>query len=369
MTDSTIHKGGWDGSSQPARATVFEKITLDYLPPRPDWWLVRPDEITTIVRGAARGVVKKIATTPLGYPVWTLTYGGQPPAPGTATWVSASASQNWKAYKTGDDEMQTVVIACGIHGAEPEAVIGSLNLISLLETGLDLRGKPRQGLVKLAESYRLIILPCVNMDGRSVSPDHLNGVTPHDFRRVSQGWRKDGSLIGYPGCKEYAPLHREDVAHFGGYPNSDGYNIMHDCEPSGIRTAEAAALLRVIADEQADLLLNCHSHEFPPMLIGASAITYPAHRQRISDYRRRVFDALQAAGLRPKPVEERKPGTALNIDTAAMMASGALTATFEQPAVAGWSFDDVVDTFYTFVETFLEWGIKEPFAQRDKLAD
>jgi len=51
-----------------------------------------------------------------------------------------------------------------------------------------------------------------------------------------------------------------------------------------------------------------------------------------------------------------------------VMASGGLTVTFEQSAAAEWSFDEVLEIHYTVIETFLEWGLKEPFSPRQIVA-
>ena len=139
----------------------------------------------------------------------------------------------------------------GVPPAETESVAGAVNMLSLLETGRDLKGNPRPHLLDLMSRYRVVILPCVNMDGRAVSPDHLRGADLDQFRRASQGYWTDGTEIGYPACKEYAPLPLERVGHPGGYPNADGYNIQHDCCPGDLRTPEARGVLKLVADEQA----------------------------------------------------------------------------------------------------------------------
>lgn len=108
-----------------------------------------------------------------------------------------------------------MVWCAGIHGAEAESVAFAVNLIELLEHGADLLGRSHERLVSLLGHYRLIVLPCVNMDGRSISPDHLRGVPYETFRRVSQGCWLDGSLIGWRGSKEFFPLPLDRVAHPG----------------------------------------------------------------------------------------------------------------------------------------------------------
>ncbi|GMU94284.1 MAG: hypothetical protein AMXMBFR7_52480 [Planctomycetota bacterium] len=345
----------------------MNRYEIPGLAERPTWWRVRPDEISAQVQAARKGSVRNLATTPGGFPVWSLAYGGAPPAASASNWPSGSSSRNLASYKTGTGERQSVMLLCGIHGAEPEGVIGALNVISLLERGEDLRGQARPDLLALLARYRLLILPCVNMDGRAVSPDHLRGASDDQFRRASQGYWKDGSLIGYPTCKEYAPLPLDRVGHPGGYPNAAGYNIMHDAAPGDLRTEEARAVLKLAADEQVDLILNMHSHSIAARMLGQTQLCYPLHHSRNVAYQQRTHDALQAAGLRPAPVMAPGKG-ALNINTALAMACGGLPLTFEYPTTEPWSFDELLEHTYVVLKCMLEHGLAEPFSPRESVA-
>lgn len=347
---------------------TFARCEIPGLVERPAWWPVRCAEITAAVKAVKKGQAQDIATTPGGRPVWAVAYGAAPAKAGTATWAIGSNSRSMASYKTNEAGPQVVMLVCGVHAAEAESIAGAVNLLSLLETGKDLRGRERPKLVELASKYRLVIFPCVNMDGREISPDHLRGASQHDFVRASQGEWNDGRLIGYPDCKEYAPLPLEKVKHPGGYPNGDGYNIMHDCAPGDIRAAEARALLKLTAVEQADLILHMHSHEIGGQILGAPLLAYPLHVERTHAYKQRVFDSLTAAGLRPAFVHKYEQRGGLNLAAATTMASGGLSIVFEQSADAAWSFDEMLDTFYVTVETFLEWGQKEPFSPRQAVA-
>jgi len=342
----------------------YGRFEIPGLQERPPWWCVRPGEITAAVEAATKGEVRRIATTPGGFPVWAVAYGPPQARPGTATWCIGSNSRNMASYRTSENTPQVVVLLCGVHGAEAESVAGAVNMLSLLETGRDLKDDCRPHLLDLMSRYRVVILPCVNMDGRAVSPDHLRGADPDQFRRASQGYWADGTEIGYPACKEYAPLPRERVGHPGGYPNAEGYNIQHDCCPGDLRTPEARGVLKLVADEQADLVLNLHSHTIGGQVLGDSLLAYPLHVQRVHAYKQRIHDALEAKGLRPASVHPIEQRSGLNLNTACVMASGGLAVTFEQSATAEWSFDEALEIHYTVVETFLEWGLKEPFSPR-----
>ena len=215
------------------RPTRFKPIELPGLEPRPDFWKVRPQEIIDICERATKCSRREIiAHTPLGYPVYALFYGDFHDAPPQTNWSAGASSTTWKNYMGNPPPAkQTFLLLAGVHGAEPECVAGTMNLIQELETGRDFRGKTHRELTDLIAKYRFIIVPCANMDGRAISPDHLRGVAWHDFRAASQGTWKDGSLVGWRGSKSWFPLPLDKVSYPGGYPNADGYNIMHDATP------------------------------------------------------------------------------------------------------------------------------------------
>lgn len=354
-------------SAQNPKATYhFQRFPTPGLAPRPSWWKVRPDEITSIVKSVKKGTYTPIATTPGGLPVWAVIFGGTPPKQGTSTWSSGADSGSPQTYDTHSvSGKQVVMLLCCVHGAEPESVAGSVNLITLLETGKDLLGESHPHLVDLISKYRLIIVPCLNMDGRSVSPDHLKGISDTLFVRASQGIWKNGSTIGYPACKGFQPLPMDKVTHPGGYVNALGYNLMYDVVPGQMQN-EGKGLFDLAAKEQVDLMLNMHSHEIGPRVMGASYLSYPLNIKRTREYQQLVHDALDKAGLRPTEVLPENSRSGINLNTALTICSGGLAMTFEQPTAAGWSFEESLKIYYMTVETLLENGLKEPFSPRGK---
>ena len=263
---------------------------------------------------------------------------------------------------------QTVCLLAGIHGAEPEGVAGVLNVISLLERGCDLRGREEPELLDLLRAYRLVILPCVNMDGRAISPDHLRGCSFEEFRDASQGSWADGSLIGWLGSKEYFPLPLDRVRFPGGYPNSEGYNIMHDASPGNLRTAEAKGVLETVEAYEVDFLLNLHSGSEVPMVCVPGNLNYPENIRRGRRICQACHTALAEAGLRPSasglPAEA---SNALTLNTLITLASGALALTVELPARGPATFDERLDAQYVILKTALADGLRTPFADRERL--
>lgn len=335
--------------------------------PRPDWWLVRPGEITAACESVKRGRDEVIATTPGNYPVHAVFYGDfSEPAPQT-NWSAGSSSTSNTSYFRRAGLPPTVVWCAGIHGAEAESVAFAVNLIALLEQGHDLLGRKHNKLCELLQHYRLILIPCVNMDGRAISPDHLHGVPYEEFRRVSQGVWLDGSLIGWRGSKEYFPLPLDRVAYPGGYPNSEGFNIMHDACPGHIRTAEAKALLQLVERYSVDLVLNAHSCEGAPTLLAPSEFNYRTHVERGLRACDTVNPALFRAGLRPDPGTGFQPGKQVNLNNLFSLASGALALTLECTVWNNLSFEQMLDVNFVTLETMLESGLTDPFVDRKNL--
>ncbi len=344
----------------------FEPMTISGLEPRPEWWRVRPAEITGTCEAVRRGRHQVIAQTPGGYPVHAVFYGDfSEPAPQT-NWSAGSAA-GVDCYFRRAGMPQTVVWCAGIHGAEAEGVAFAVNLIELLEHGRDLLGRRHDRLLEMLDSYRLVILPCVNMDGRAISPDHLRGVPYEVFRRASQGVWPDGSLIGWLGSKEYFPLPLDRVSYPGGYPNSEGFNIMHDACPGHIRTAEARALLQLAEHYAVDFLLNAHSCEGEPFLLPPSEFDYRSHVARGLDACRMVNRALYDAGLRRTPPSEPAAGHGVNLNNLIALASGGLAMTLECSVWGELSFEQLLDVNFLTFETLLESGLKVPFVNRHAL--
>lgn len=329
---------------------------------RPDWWLCRPEEIVALCESVRRGESRVIARTAAGFPVHAVFYGDFDDAPRPSNWSAAGSSGTYKSYY-GEPEKQTIVWATGFHGAEPEGVVATLNMIRMLETGQDFRGRSYPRILELLDHYRIVFLPCVNMDGRAISPDHLMGTDKATFRRACQGEWPDGRPIEWRESKEYFPLPLDRVKHPGGYPNAEGYNIMHDATPGNIRTAEARAVLELVERHAVDFFLNGHSCEGKPFMIMPSEINYQVLVRRGIELADEINGRLAAAGLREgRP--RKAPSRTLNFNNLVSMTSGGLALTLECNSWAE-SFDDMVEPNFIALETILEAGLQAPLADRE----
>ncbi|MDD4174796.1 MAG: M14 family zinc carboxypeptidase [Kiritimatiellia bacterium] len=356
------------------KSTRFKPMSISGLEERPDFWRVRPEEIIEGCESVKKGRADVIAHTPLGYPVYAVFYGDFSEPPPQSNWSAGSASTSWKSYYGEQEHKQTILFIAGVHGAEPESGAGALNLIRMLETGQDYRGKADPELVELIAQYRLIIVPCVNMDGRALSPDHLRNVDHHTFRIASQGAWLDGSEVGWRGSKAWFPLPLDRVSYPGGYPNSEGYNIMHDCAPGDIRSAEARALLKLAARWRVDAVLNGHSYEYAPSVINPTCIDTPANIARTCALAKRANAALCAAGLREMPGGEPQARNSINLNTLFALASGAAAITLEcsvsydrpKDPRRTYTFDELMEPVFVTLKTMMKDGLETPLADRLK---
>lgn len=364
------------GASAADAKPPFRPIEIKGLEPRPAFWKVRPAEIQELCQKATRGRSEIIARTPGGFPVYAVFYGQFTEGVPQSNWSAGSSSSTWRSYYQREGKEQTVLFCAGIHGAEAESVAAAINLIQMLETGKDFRGKSDPQLLDLARHYRLIIIPCLNLDGRARSPDHLRKTSYEDFRRASQGTWADGSLIGWRGSKEYFPLPLAKVSYPGGYPNDEGFNIMHDASPGHIRTAEARGFLQLVERWNVDLVLNAHSCEYSPSLLDPGAINYPSYLERGRRCVQLVNEALCAAKLRDNvPTAPPKAANTFNLNTMAMLASGALALTLECCVSAdyppqkpcNYTFEEMMEPNFIMLKVLLADGLKNPFADRAAL--
>lgn len=357
--------------------TLFDPYVIPGLSERSDFWKVRAEEIIDICEKAQKPSRKEIiCRTPLGYPVYALFYGDFTEDAPQSNWSAGSNSKNYRSYY-GDrrDGKQTFLFIAGVHGAEAESVAAAVNLIEMLENGCDFRKKSDPELLELISAYRFIIVPCVNMDGRALSPDHLRGAHWSDFRKASQGWWKDGELVGWRGSKSYFPLPLSEVCYPGGYPNSEGYNIMHDACPGNLKTAEAAALMKLAERWRVDAVLNSHSCEMAPSIVGVGFNT-PENEERELDIRFEINRLLHEEGLNAEEIPRGEANSRFDLNTMLSLASGAVVLTLEctvswdhayaddEEAPEPRSFEALMQPPFTALRGYLREGLKKPFVIR-----
>ena len=361
-------------SDRNGRTTLCDPMVIEGLEPTPDFWKVKPEEIIDICKNVKVGRSEIIAETPAGFPVYAYFYGKfDEPAPQT-NWSASNSSDAVTSFMGDYDHPQTVMLLAGVHGSEPEGTAAAVNLIRMLETGKDFRGLTDTTFMNLASKYRLIIIPCANMDGRAVSPDHLRGQPYEVFRAACQGTWKDGSLVGWKPSKRYFPLPLDKVSFPGGYPNSEGYNIQHDVTPGDMRTEEAKGICSLMSRWRVDAMLNAHSCQYAPHMVAPSLVNPQRHIDRGCEISDRIHEILLEEGLILKPRKKTvSKQETLNLSSAVNWCSGGFGLTLEcsssydnidKPKIC-YTFDQLMEPVFISMNVIMESGLEKPLAVRE----
>ena len=264
----------------------------------PSWWKGSIQDVLDTIQLVKKGEVELLCETPGKRPVYMVRYGKKNDLKRTANYSSAMGARNYKCYadKSGADYIPTVAIIGAEHGGEFEGTVAINNLIKNIETGTDYAGNENTELIEALSGINLLLIPCVNMDGRARVPLRtFVGQSYEGFRYYSQGTWKDGSLAIHPWCKGVHPI-KEDSGYLGGYFNDDGVNIVHD--NFFFPMAEETKALLKIADEYVpDISLHLHGggicrqqfYQFDYMPKGV--------KDKIAELSLRLVEASEKAGL------------------------------------------------------------------------
>jgi hypothetical protein len=310
----------------------------------PDFWISDVEGVQHFLREKVRkGRVETIGHSVGGRPILAVAYGEPRQGKGTTTFSGSLGFFDVRAY-LGPDYAKKVFIALGaVHGGEFEGIVGIVNLIAILETGRDLRGKEWPEVTAAASRLdRIVLVPIVNVDGRARIPLRMEpwaGTDKRFHEYFNTGCWADGKHIGWPTVKEFIPLDFARTQFPGGYPNDAGVNLQHD-DFLGARQPETQALLDLLAREKPDLMFNMHT--------GAPPENYyvRVHRPPVEQKLGAVFDelyrtvhtALAYAGLqqtRDPEIEARpptRPHGPMNLETAMNLHCGVLPVLIEAPS-------------------------------------
>ena len=321
----------------------------------PDWWVGDLDTMRAHLDELRPDDVRELAVSPGGHPILLVTYGEHEPTPRRANFNSAIGSRDESHYVDREARSRPVILLAGsVHGHEVEGLTGLINLISVMETGSDLRGTERPRLRELAGACRLLIIPAGNPDGIArFVPRALQGMEQVDLRWWGQGAWTDGTLIGWLGSKTTHPMTEDRVRFLGCYFNDEGINPAHD-EFTAPMGPEAPAILDLAREEAPDYAALLHSHETPPLLIRPKYVPLEIQEDvlRLAERTRALYEqaGLQYSRLFEPEAEAGPNPPALNLTSAVYHVSGAAPFTFESPhGLVGderwgeWSFDDLLE--------------------------
>jgi hypothetical protein len=336
----------------------------------PPWWLNRVDHVAGFVQHRVRrGQVRTLCTTRGGRPVFGAFYGQpEPQLRGPANFNSALGGRRPDAYYRrgrGVRQRPVLMVLAGVHGGEVEGMTAALSLMSILETGQDLRGNPQAELGERLDRLRLIVLPQCNPDGRARCPyDGWAGVSIEEMHRWSQGTRASGEPYGWPGCKQVHPM-RGDVGTLGAYFDDAGVNLMHDQWHKPM-CATTIAMLELVAEEGPDLLLDLHGHEGPPAVLETNYVPLSVKAQA-NDFARLFHSRCDARGFAHDPPPAVEPdgrsgdvAPAFNLTSMLYHTGAAMAAVYESPqGLAGepatFDYSQILDAHHLLFEAAADW--------------
>lgn len=326
---------------------MFPNIPSEYLREPgsvPGFWLSTVDEVERFLKESVReGQLITIGRSAGGRPIHAVCYGDPRGEQGTTTFSGAVGVRDVRAFFGPGHAKKVFMVMAAVHGGEFEGIVGTVNLLSVLENGKDLRGKPWPDIVAAASAIdRIVVVPIVNVDGRArigLRMEAYQGTDDGLHEYFNTGCWKDGTRIGWPACKLFIPLDFLLTQFPGGYPNDAGVNIQHD-DFFGARQPETQALLDLTARERPDLIFNMHT--------GAPPRNYymRMHRPLIEPVLGSTFEALYRAvhtrlaeeglqGTRDPAIEgdpAQAPAGVYNLDTALNLHTGALCTVIEAPS-------------------------------------
>ncbi len=311
----------------------------------PDFWLSSVDEMERfLAQAVTKGAVRLLGYSAGGRPIRAVFYGNGRRGEGTTTFSGSLGGHDIRAYLGPDYGKKVLLVLAGVHGAEFEPIVGIANLIAVLETGRDLRGKAWPELASAAQALdRIVLIPIGNPDGRARVPIRMEiarGSDPTVHEYLNCGAWLDGTPIGWAPGKLHIPLDFSRTQFPGGYPNDAGVNFQHDDFFSRHRQPETQLLLDLTAAERPDLILNLHTgvgqknyfiRTHRPVVDPALGPIFDEFYRRI--HTRLTQDGLQGSNdLNREAIPAKAPTSDFNLNTALNLHCGALAVTIESPS-------------------------------------
>lgn len=327
-------------------ANRFPNIPADYLRQAdhiPEFWVASYEEVSKYLETRVhKGEMRVIGKSAGGRPMRAVFYGKPREGRGTTSFSGGLGCNDVRAYLGPDSGKKVYMAMAGVHGAEFEGMAGAVNLISVLETGRDLRGKEWPEITAVAAKLdRIIVIPITNVDGRARVPLRMMAHRGPDYtvpEYFNTGGGPDGKLIGWPAVKRFIPLDFSRTQFPGGYPNDAGVNIQHDDFFSPRRQPETQALFDLSERERPDLVLNMHTGAqfvkiLRPFLEPVLTPIFEAlYRRVLTRLTEEKLEATQSVEKEADPSRVRM--SPYNLDTALNLHCGALSLVVESPSHA-----------------------------------
>ena len=228
----------------------------------PKFWENNLEAIEQAALSVKRGRCSILTKSQGGRDIYLIEYGEKQNLKRQANYMSALHYGDAAVYADKTNAKPVLLIAGATHGGEIEGVAALLNLIAELETGRDLRGCSHGWVSDLASNYRLLLIPCLNPDGRARVPFSIVPDDPKLAVYYKHGEWKNGTPADYNSGFRVHPI-TDAVSHMGGYYNDAGINLYVDNFFAPM-AEENKALFSLVDEEAPDFALflhtGCHKH-------------------------------------------------------------------------------------------------------------
>ena len=357
-------------------ATVEKGMTLaqarDRVPNRtlPEFWIGNLSRLNEQIKRLKKADVKVIAQSPGGHPLHLVSYGDPEKMPMRANFNSAIGGRLPAAFCDRAVRIKPVIMFVGpVHGQEVEGLTGLVNLMQIMETGQDLRGKDQTELQALGTRCRLLIIPVGNPDGVDrFEAKTLLGQTKEDLLFWGQGTWSDGTYCGWPESKRLHPMVGDRVGWLGSYFNNKGINPMHDDFMDPMST-EAHAILKAAKEHAPDLTTSLHSHENNPALLRPAYVPLEV-QERIRKLAQRCYGIMGQRNLPTSSPFNTKAESgpipdSFNLASALYHISGTDVFTFECPhglrdaSSCHVTFDQILDIQLALYEGMMRFALDQ----------
>lgn len=168
---------------------------------------------------------------------------------------SAGGREIWAAHLELQPGAPIGAIVGGMHGHEAQGPASCCNLLSILKTGRDLKGRAWQGF----DCINWAIIFCLNPDGRARMPNSFVGLSVKDVTNYDSGLELDGQRRQRTG-----DVDPEQMLILGGLFNDAGVDILRHGHLADDVSPERRAALEFVARVRPAVCLELHAHCAPP---------------------------------------------------------------------------------------------------------
>lgn len=333
----------------------------------PDFWRTDLQQIREAADSLKKGTASVLGRSAGGREIWAFSYGPFEQQHPTATISSALGSDCPESFYDPARRTRPVLVIVGsIHGGETEGVATCMALVRMLEGNAVVPDSVQacaRAIEPLLDRVRLILVPCLNPDGRArAGVRHLCGAETDHIYLVQQGLMKDGTLFRGRRVKEIQPIPDDYLRWRGGYYNDAGVNLQHDDFFGPQVAPENRALGALFQREIPDGFLTFHAHGAPPGLTLPDAYISPGYQRKQSESSFYILSRLAARGFDVLDASTcTGPRWSFNFQVFFHHMTGALPLLCELPhgiSAHPYTLDKILQSGLTVVEGWVDFALR-----------